>query len=214
MRETTDPSSFDVQSFAALATHIVGLPPSCGPVRLVAVDGPGGAGKSTFAARLAAALGDAPAIHTDDFAAWDVPIEWFPRLREQVVEPLTAGRPGRYQRYDWVRRELAEWHDVPPAPVIILEGVSAARREIAEQLAFAVWIETPADLRLVRGIERDGEELRSFWNDWIRAEEAHFAVDHTRKRADLVVTGDPSVAHDPETEFVSLRPGVHRTTPD
>ena len=150
------------------------------------------------------ALGAAQVIHTDDFAAWDVPIEWFPRLREQVVEPLAAGRPGSYQRYDWVRRELAEWHDVPVAPVIILEGVSAGRREIADLLAFTVWIETPADLRLARGIERDGEELRPFWNDWIRAEEAHFAADHTRERADLIVIGDPSVPHDPATEFVNL----------
>jgi hypothetical protein len=204
VRETTEPSAFDVQPFASLAAHIVALPPSCGPVRLVAVDGPGGAGKSTFAGRLAAALGDAQVIHTDDFAAWDVPIEWFPRLWEQVVEPLAAGRCGRYQRYDWVRRELAEWHDVPLAPVIILEGVSAGRREIADHLALTVWIETPADLRLARGIERDGEELRSFWNDWIRAEDAHFAADGTRDRADLVVTGDPSVPHDPDTEFVSL----------
>lgn len=49
-----------------------------GPVRLVAVDGPGGAGKSTFADRLAAAAGGAPIIHTDDFASADNPIDWWP----------------------------------------------------------------------------------------------------------------------------------------
>jgi hypothetical protein len=42
-----------------------------GPIRLVAVDGPGGAGKSTFARALSEAAGGAPVIHTDDFAADD-----------------------------------------------------------------------------------------------------------------------------------------------
>jgi hypothetical protein len=36
------------------------------PTRLVAIDAPGGAGKSTFAAQLAEAAGGAPVIHTDD----------------------------------------------------------------------------------------------------------------------------------------------------
>ena len=35
----------------------------------MAVDGPGGAGKTTFAGRLVAALVDAPVAHTDDVAS-------------------------------------------------------------------------------------------------------------------------------------------------
>ena len=54
-----------VQTFRSLAESILALP---GGVRLVAVDGYGGAGKSTFADRLAAALGGAAVVHTDDFA--------------------------------------------------------------------------------------------------------------------------------------------------
>ena len=88
-------------------------------VRLVAVDGRGAAGKSTFAARLAAALGGAPVVHTDDFASPDK-APWWPRLEEQVLRPLAAGCPGRYQRYDWQRRELAEWHDVPVGTVVLV----------------------------------------------------------------------------------------------
>jgi uridine kinase len=192
--------------YADLAAHIALLPPSCGPVRLVAIDGPGGAGKSTFADRLAAALGSAQVIHTDDFATWETPLDWFARLGGQVVDPLEAGHPGRYQRYDWVRRELAEWHDVPVAPVVILEGVGSARAAVASRLAFAVWIETPADLRLARGIERDGEESREFWDSWIEGEIAHYAADRTRDRADLIVDGNPSARHDPATQYIEWRP--------
>lgn len=47
--------------------------------RIVAIDGPGGAGKSSLAAYLAQEL-DAPVVHTDDFASWDNPIDWWPEL--------------------------------------------------------------------------------------------------------------------------------------
>jgi uridine kinase len=44
------------ESFAELAGQITGLPARLGPVRLVAIDGPSGAGKTQFADRLAEAL--------------------------------------------------------------------------------------------------------------------------------------------------------------
>lgn len=177
-------------------------PPSCGATRIVAIDGPGGAGKSTFAARLAQALGTVPIIHTDDFAGWENQFDWADRLVTQVLEPLAVGQPGRYQRYDWVTRSFAEWHDVPIAPALVIEGVGAARREFVKRLSFVVWIETPAALRLARGIERDGEALRAFWTQWVDGENRHFTADRTRDRTELVVSGNPSAPHDPNTEFV------------
>src|SRR5436305_2049977 len=75
------------------------------PVRLVGIDGCGGAGKTTFATRLARAAGpDTPIVHTDDFASHDVPMQWWPRLLADVVEPLLAGRRATYTAYDWVNR--------------------------------------------------------------------------------------------------------------
>src|SRR3954453_15778732 len=112
--------SWEVEAFTALAARIVARPARCGPVRLVATDGPGGAGKSTFAARLADALGHASVVHTDDFSSWDNPLNWWPLLEQQVLQPLEAGRAGRFQRYDWEGRTLAEWHEVPAAGVLIL----------------------------------------------------------------------------------------------
>lgn len=43
-----------------LAAAIRARPVSCGPVRLIAVDGHAGSGKSTFSAKLAEALGVRP----------------------------------------------------------------------------------------------------------------------------------------------------------
>ncbi|HXR12510.1 MAG TPA: hypothetical protein VN770_09460, partial [Gaiellaceae bacterium] len=50
--------------------------PSGVGTRIVAVDGAGGAGKSSLAERLASRLG-ASIVHTDDFASWDNPVDWW-----------------------------------------------------------------------------------------------------------------------------------------
>ncbi len=169
----------------ALADMITARP---GPVRLVAVDGPGGAGKSTFAAALAGELG-APVVHTDDFASWDNPIDWWPRLLDQVIEPLVDGQSARYQRYDWGSESLAEWIDVDPVPVVVIEGVTAGRAEWRRHLSFIVWIETPRVERLRRGLERDGEDAAAQWESWGADEDRHYAADPTRRHADVVVDG-------------------------
>ena len=84
---------------------IAGIRAACPPARmttkLIAIDGPGGAGKSALAELLSDALGGAPIVHTDDFASWENPLEWWPRLISQVLEPLSVNQSGRYQRYDW-----------------------------------------------------------------------------------------------------------------
>jgi uridine kinase len=173
-----------------------------GPVRLVAIDGPGGAGKSTFASRLSRALDAASVVHTDDFASTDNPVKWWPRLLEQVIQPLAAGRRARYQRFDWSTESLAEWIDVEPCPVVIIEGVSAGRSEWRHHLAFLIWIETPQAERLRRGLERDGADALDDWEAWVAEEELHFEADPTRWYVNLVVDGTGPM--DAEA-FTSLR---------
>jgi hypothetical protein len=61
----------------------------------------GGAGKSVLAERVSELLGGAPTVHADDFASWEKPVDWWPRLLEQVPRSLAANRPARYQALDW-----------------------------------------------------------------------------------------------------------------
>ena len=191
-------------SFATLAAEIRAGPTKLGAVRLVAIDGFGGAGKSVFAGRLATALDGAPVIHTDDFATWDHQFDWWDRLEREALAPLAAGRPATFQATDWSTGREGPVVEVPPGPVVILEGVSSGRRAVADRLTNLVWIETAADRRLARGVERDGEAKRGQWQVWMAEEAAHFASDGARDRARLVVDGAPAVAHDPETGFVVL----------
>jgi uridine kinase len=171
-----------------LAEKIRRLPTSAGSSRLVAIDGCGGAGKTTFALILASHLGNCPVVHTDDFASWDEPLNWWPRMIEQVFAPLSRGEPARYQRYDWTTRRLAEWHEVS-GPVLIAEGVSATRREFRPYLAHRIWVDCPAGLRLRRGLERDGPEMEAQWCVWM-ADEDRYVIDHRPLDvADLIVDG-------------------------
>jgi uridine kinase len=157
--------------------------------KIVAIDGCGGAGKSTLAASLAHDLGTVPIIHTDDFASWDEPINWWPRLREQVLEPFRRGEPARYQRYDWLAKSLADWIVVLPPAYVVLEGVSATRRAFAPYLTFKIWVDTPAEVRFRRGIERDGPEMADQWRLWMAAEDEYVAREQPDERADAVVSG-------------------------
>ncbi len=65
-------------------------------MRLIGVDGHAGSGKSTFAGRLAAALGGAPVLHLDDIASHDALFDWTGRLLTQVIEPLRRGDTAHY----------------------------------------------------------------------------------------------------------------------
>ncbi len=102
-------------------------PPHAMPVRVTAIDGSGGSGKSTLADRIAAGLGDAPIVHTDDFASWEEPLDWWPRVIEEVFRPLADAKPARYRRYDWTRRQLCDWIDIPSCSDVVIEGVGASR---------------------------------------------------------------------------------------
>jgi uridine kinase len=175
---------------AEISALIAGTRPRLGSTRLVAVDGPGGAGKTTLAASLAAEV-DAQVLHIDDFAPWNNELPWWPRLEQQVLEPISRDQLARYQRYDWDSRSLAEWHDVAPGGVLILEGVSSARAAVRDRLSLSVWVDTPRELRLARGLERDGVDSLPLWEEWMAAEDAHFAADRAREHVDVIVSGQP-----------------------
>ena len=165
-------------------------PPPGMRTRIVAVDGAGGAGKSTLAERLAAELEGAPVVHTDDFASWDDPLDWWLRLRDDVLVPLSRGQGARFRKSDWSGSGREEWGEVAPAEFVVLEGVSASRDAFRPFLAYAIWVEAPRELRLARGLERDGESMRAQWEAWIAEEDAYVAAERPHERADAVVRGD------------------------
>ncbi|MBD0744232.1 uridine kinase [Streptomyces sp. CBMA152] len=171
----------------AIAALVRAAAPSCGSVRLIGVDGHAGSGKSTFAARLAAALGGAPVVHLDDLATHEEFFAWTHRLREQVLDPFARGEAGRLAVYDWNARRFGEPTPLEPAPVVIVEGVGAGRRAVRPWLALLVWMEMAAEASWERGRRRDGTALSGFWDEWTAAEMRHFAADPSLPYADVLV---------------------------
>jgi len=178
-----------------------------GGIRLVGVDGPSGSGKSTLAARLALRSG-APLIEVDDFVSWSDFAGWWPRFERQVLTPLLSGADAHYQVRDWLGDEFGSsldgWKTVAWSPLVVLEGVTCTRREAADRLAYRIWVDAPAEVRLRRGLERDGQTHSQLWLDWQVEERRFFAEDGTYARADVRISGNPSLPHDPESEVVLL----------
>lgn len=181
-----------LSSAQALAARVLAAPARLGAVRLVTVDGPAGSGKTTLADGLAGALGDAAAlVHLDDlYAGWTL-TGAVGRLQAGVLAPLSQGRAGTHHRYDWATRRFAE--EVVPVPVravLLVEGCGSSPRALDPWTTLRIWVEAPADVRLARGLARDGAQLEREWRRWQVTEAAEFDREGTRERADLRVDGD------------------------
>lgn len=177
---------------AELADRVRRADARLGAVRLVALDGPSGSGKSVLADELVARLGElgepVALVRTDDFATWDEPVQWWPRLVDGVLDPLARGRPGGYRRVEWVDGSPVPGAQVrvPVPGVLVLEGVSSGRRSMVGTASLVVWVEQPdRELRLRRAVARDGELIRPHVPGWQRFEDDWFAADGTRSRADV-----------------------------
>ncbi len=175
-----------------IVARILAAAPRCGSTCLVCIDGPAGSGKTTLAAALASALGGAPLVHMDDlYEGWDqvlgAPLA--ARVEAWLLVGWASGLPGVHPRFDWAAGRYAEWVTVPPAPVVVLEGCASGSALIRERASLVVWVEAPPDVRLQRGLERDGPAMEAQWRDWQSREEVHFADDGTRSAADVVVDG-------------------------
>ena len=173
-------------------------PPALAETRLVCVDGPAGSGKTTLAgvlAELAVEHGSVALLHMDDLLeGWRGLPGALPRVARDLIDPLRAGRPGSYRSYDWAEGRFAETRTVDPVDVLVLEGVGSGGSAYDDAITTLVWVEVPRDLRLVRGMERDGEQMRSHWLTWMEDEEAVHARERTRERADVLVDGTGATA--------------------
>lgn len=181
----------------SVLAHALARPGTLGAGRLVCVDGPAGSGKTTLAAAIAAAsvpvASGAKVVHMDDlYEGWGGLPHVAPTV-QGLLEPLSRGETGRYRRFDWDAGRPAEQVDVAPVPLLVLEGVGSGSRAWAPLITTLVWVEAPHDLRMERGIGRDGETFAAQWVAWAAAEAELFAREQTRDRADLHLDGSTGV---------------------
>ena len=172
---------------------------------VLAVDGRSGSGKSTFAARVARAVPSSVVVHTDDIAWWHSFFDWAPLLVEGVLEPARQDRAVRFRPPAWDERDRSGAVEVPPGvELLVVEGVGASQRSLADLLDASVWVQSDMVEARRRGVERDGgtPEADAFWEEWEAEERPFLQTDRPWQRAALVVAGTPDVHHDPVTEVV------------
>jgi uridine kinase len=169
---------------------------------IIAVDGPGGSGKTTLAATVAELLDGATVVHGDDFyrpmpehdreqldaqQGYQHYFDW-QRLRDQVLAPLRAGRPARYQSFDWATEKLAGWREISPGTMVIVEGVYAGRPELAPYYHLNTYVDTPREVCL-RRIRARGQNSEVWITRWRAAEDFYLQTTWPQARAQLIVRG-------------------------
>ena len=127
--------------------------------------------------------------------------EW--ELLRDHLERLLAGQSVEMPQYSFdVHTRLEETVTVEPTDVIVLEGILALYDEaISEMLDLRLYVETDADVRILRRIRRDVvdrgrdlEEVIDRYLSTVKPMHERF-VEPTRERADLVIPeGANSVA--------------------
>lgn len=170
----------------------------CGSVRVIAIDGPAGSGKTTLAQQLADELSardlnSVHVVHMDDvYRGWsqDLVTDLANKLETQILKPIKKGLPASYTKFDWHKNAYDDQVAIPECDFLILEGVGAANPKLRPYFAYSIWIEADPSVRLDRVLARDGQEIKAQMITWQLKEQSYFRGLEVKPQADLALTGD------------------------
>ena len=189
---------------------------------IIGIAGGTGSGKTTVANKLAAAIpkGRCAIIEHDAYYRdrsdlqpaerarlnYDHPSALESDLLARHLDVLRSGNPVHVPIYDYVSHtRSSDTRRVEPAPVILVEGILVfAEPSLRQRFDIKIFVDTDADIRLIRRIRRDLEQRgRSFAS--VREQYYHTVrpmhlafVEPTKQWADLIIPegGDNHVALD------------------
>ena len=182
---------------------------STGPLRIIAVDGRSSSGKTTLAGRLARRDSNAHVVHTDDIAWHHSIFGWADLLTDAILMPVRRGEAVSFRPPAWEARGRPGTIDVPAGiSTLIVEGVGASRRDLADMIDASVWVQSDLAVMQQRNLARidAGEVPMSGHERWMAEENPFLATQRPWERATLVVAGTPVLPHDPSTEAVVALP--------
>ena len=196
--------------------------PETGRPLTIGIAGGTGSGKSTVAAKLAAAIPRGRCVVVDHDAYYKDLSHLSPEARAEInydhpssldsallaehLAELRAGRAVDLPMYDFATHSRKrETRHVEPAPVILVEGILVfVEAIIRDHLDIKIFVDTDADIRLMRRVRRDLEQrgrtfasVRDQYYATVRPMHIEY-VEPSKRWADLIVPegGDNRVALD------------------
>lgn len=166
---------------------------------LIAIDGRPCAGKSTLADMLVKEL-DAKALFFDDFfipqAEWpkDIKPAWpFPYMRDaefvQGVKKLSQGLAFIYRPFDWPTHSLGHAKTINPDGIIIVEGVSVLRKELASCFHKKILVISNNDNEFEAISERENHTGLTNWKQLFLPSVELYWQNKPWQRADIIYAG-------------------------
>ena len=151
---------------------------------LTLIDGRSGAGKSSYARRLAAS--DGTRILTMDYLyeGWEGLMIGCATL-ERILTERAAGRIACWRDWDWHAYAWGDERTLDPHESLIVEGCGAITPITVVFAERAIWLDTPEDVRHARALARDGDD--SWWEGWKQQERIHLDRHDPRGLATEVV---------------------------
>ena len=160
---------------------------------IIAIDGPAGAGKTTLAEHLSAALSlhyRCTTLHMDElYNGWENPFD------HHFVDALTgAVNAHRHKksislsRYNWHTSSYGPVEVVPSAELLIVEGVASFHPAIRPHLTASIWIDIEPTHGLKRVLIRDGESISPQMQKWLATQEEFFSANQSKEGADFLLT--------------------------
>ena len=158
-------------------------PPAAGSIKVIGIDGHGGSGKSTLAALLGGWLG-AEIVHTDDFASWDNPKDWWPLVIERIFDaPAVGSADVELPTLAVVARTQALTHRRSAGHRCSdPRGSRVTTSRVPPVLECSIFVSAPREVCIERGTTRDAamgtkEEALERWNKWFDDEVGYMSHD-------------------------------------
>lgn len=167
--------------------------------KIVTIDGPAGSGKTYLAHELAGAIREqsltVEVIHMDDlYNGWDDALTATLSATLSDIIRQSSSLEIAYRVFDWKLNTFGEVKSISTPDVLILEGVGSGQSAIRSSTSLSIWIEVSPELGLKRVLERDGDSVAPFMDQWQFNQNSHFLRENTKSAADYCLDGAPSTS--------------------
>jgi uridine kinase len=174
--------------------------PQKAATKLIAIDGFGGSGKSTFAKKLVELDSSIQIVELDKFPY--LPNEYpyhasgvqtrvnLERVQKEVLIPLSIGKDAHFQNtFWWSTDQKPEWFTVQPGGIVLVEGCYSFHTDLRHFYDLSIWVDCASNEAMERAVGRDGNTARVHWEVAHAPNERKYVdIQQPQKYVDLIIS--------------------------